>query len=69
MELLQKQKSKIIWLLYYNQMNQKKWKKRQVELLMNKRVDGIIISLSNESNDDDHWKKNYFRQKHSSCFN
>lgn len=30
--------------------------KRQVELLLNKRVDGIIMSLSNESNDDDHIK-------------
>jgi LacI family transcriptional regulator len=29
---------------------------KQVELLMNKRVDGIIMSLSNESNDDDHIK-------------
>lgn len=34
----------------------KEMEKRQVELLMNKRVDGIIISLSNESNDDDHLK-------------
>jgi LacI family transcriptional regulator len=31
--------------------------KKQVELLINKRVDGIIMSLSNESNDDDHLKK------------
>lgn len=31
--------------------------KKQVELLINKRVDGIIISLSNESNDDDHLKE------------
>ena len=31
--------------------------KKQVELLMNKRVDGIIMSLSNESNDDDHIKE------------
>ncbi len=30
--------------------------KKQVELLMNKRVDGIIMSLSNESNDDGHLK-------------
>ena len=30
--------------------------KKQVELLMNKRVDGIIMSLSNESNDDEHIK-------------
>jgi LacI family transcriptional regulator len=30
--------------------------KKQVELLMNKRVDGIIMSLSNESNDDMHIK-------------
>lgn len=30
--------------------------KKQVELLINKRVDGIILSLSNESNDDDHIK-------------
>jgi LacI family transcriptional regulator len=28
--------------------------KKQVELLINKRVDGIIMSLSNESNYDDH---------------
>jgi LacI family transcriptional regulator len=28
--------------------------KKQVQLLINKRVDGIIMSLSNESNDDDH---------------
>jgi LacI family transcriptional regulator len=28
--------------------------KKQVELLINKRVDGILISLSNESNYDDH---------------
>jgi LacI family transcriptional regulator len=28
-----------------------------VELLINKRVDGIIISLSNESNDDHHLKE------------
>jgi LacI family transcriptional regulator len=28
--------------------------KKQVELLMQKRVDGIIMSLSNESNDDKH---------------
>jgi len=32
----------------------KEMEKRQVELLMNKRVDGIIISLSNESNNDEH---------------
>jgi LacI family transcriptional regulator len=31
--------------------------KKQVELLMSKRVDGIIMSLSNESNDDDHIKE------------
>ena len=31
--------------------------KKQVELLINKRVDGIIISLSNESNNDDHIKE------------
>jgi LacI family transcriptional regulator len=30
--------------------------KKQVELLINKRVDGILISLSNESNNDDHIK-------------
>jgi LacI family transcriptional regulator len=30
--------------------------KRQVELLINKRVDGILMSLSNESNNDDHIK-------------
>lgn len=28
--------------------------KKQVELLINKRVDGILISLSNESNNDEH---------------
>lgn len=31
--------------------------KKQVALLMNKRVDGILMSLSNESNDDDHIKE------------
>ncbi|MFT5217303.1 MAG: LacI family transcriptional regulator [Glaciecola sp.] len=31
--------------------------KKQVELLINKRVDGILISLSNESNNDDHIKE------------
>lgn len=31
--------------------------KKQVELLLNKRVDGIIISLSNESNNDEHLKE------------
>ncbi|MEC4003225.1 LacI family DNA-binding transcriptional regulator [Flavobacterium sp. SUN052] len=30
---------------------------KQVELLMNKRVDGILISLSNESNNDEHLKE------------
>jgi LacI family transcriptional regulator len=30
--------------------------KKQVELLFNKRVDGILISLSNDSNDDQHLK-------------
>ncbi len=30
---------------------------KQVELLFNKRVDGILMSLSNDSNDDDHLKK------------
>jgi len=30
---------------------------KQVDLLMNKRVDGILLSLSNESNDDDHLKE------------
>jgi LacI family transcriptional regulator len=30
--------------------------KKQVELLINKRVDGILMSLSNESNNDDHIK-------------
>lgn len=30
--------------------------KKQVELLINKRVDGIIVSLSNESNHDEHLK-------------
>ncbi len=32
----------------------KELEKRQVELLLSKRVDGIIISLSNESNNDEH---------------
>lgn len=31
--------------------------KKQIELLMNKRVDGIIISLSNDSNNDSHLKE------------
>jgi LacI family transcriptional regulator len=31
--------------------------KKQVELLINKRVDGILMSLSNESNDDNHIKE------------
>lgn len=31
--------------------------KKQVELLINKRVDGILMSLSNESNYDDHLKE------------
>lgn len=31
--------------------------KKQVELLINKRVDGIIMSLSNDSNDDCHLKE------------
>ncbi|WP_395054589.1 LacI family DNA-binding transcriptional regulator [Flavobacterium sp.] len=30
---------------------------KQIELLLNKRVDGIIISLSNESNDDEHLRQ------------
>jgi LacI family transcriptional regulator len=30
--------------------------KKQVDLLINKRVDGILMSLSNESNNDDHIK-------------
>ena len=30
--------------------------KKQVALLINKRVDGILISLSNDSNDDEHLK-------------
>lgn len=30
--------------------------KKQVALLLNKRVDGILISLSNDTNDDDHLK-------------
>lgn len=30
--------------------------KKQVALLLNKRVDGILMSLSNESNDDEHIK-------------
>jgi LacI family transcriptional regulator len=31
--------------------------KKQVDLLINKRVDGILISLSNESNNDSHIKQ------------
>ncbi len=31
--------------------------RKQVELLLNKRVDGIIMSLSNESNNDEHIKE------------
>ena len=31
--------------------------KKQVELLINKRVDGILMSLSNESNNDEHIKE------------
>lgn len=31
--------------------------KKQVELLINKRVDGILLSLSNESNDEDYLKE------------
>ena len=31
--------------------------KKQVELLFNKRVDGILMSLSNDSNDDNHLKE------------
>jgi LacI family transcriptional regulator len=31
--------------------------KKHIELLLNKRVDGILISLSNDSNDDDHLKE------------
>jgi LacI family transcriptional regulator len=31
--------------------------KKQVELLINKRVDGILMSLSNESNNDEHIKQ------------
>lgn len=31
--------------------------KKQVALLINKRVDGILMSLSNESNDDEHLKE------------
>ena len=31
--------------------------KKQVELLLNKRVDGIIMSLSNDSNDENHIKE------------
>lgn len=34
----------------------KEMEKKQVELLISKRVDGIIISLSNESNDENHLK-------------
>lgn len=33
------------------------FEKKQVELLFNKRVDGILMSLSNDSNDDDHLKE------------
>jgi LacI family transcriptional regulator len=31
--------------------------KKQVELLLNKRVDGIMLSLSNDSNDEEHLKE------------
>jgi LacI family transcriptional regulator len=31
--------------------------KKQVALLLNKRVDGIVMSLSNESNDDEHLRE------------
>lgn len=31
--------------------------RKQIEMLINKRVDGILISLSNDSNDDDHIKE------------
>lgn len=34
----------------------KAMEKRQVELLLSKRVDGLIMSLSNESNDEDYLK-------------
>ncbi len=30
---------------------------KQIEMLLNKRVDGILISLSNDSNDDEHIKE------------
>lgn len=35
----------------------KELEKKQVQLLINKRVDGILMSLSNESNDDEHIKE------------
>lgn len=35
----------------------KKMEIKQVDLLINKRVDGILLSLSNESNDDEHLKE------------
>ncbi|GLB48509.1 LacI family DNA-binding transcriptional regulator [Neptunitalea lumnitzerae] len=35
----------------------KEMEKKQVELLISKRVDGIIMSLSNQSNDEDYLKK------------
>lgn len=45
------------YLVIILQSNESKlMEKRQVELLLNKRVDGIIISLSNESNDEEHLK-------------
>ena len=33
------------------------WEQKQIELLLNKRVDGLLISLSNESNDDAHLRQ------------
>ncbi len=43
------------YLVIILQSNESKdMEKKQVELLMSKRVDGIIISLSNESNNDEH---------------
>jgi LacI family transcriptional regulator len=43
------------YLVIILQSNEKlELEKKQVDLLINKRVDGILMSLSNESNNDDH---------------
>ena len=46
------------YLVFILQSNESiEMEKRQVDLLINKRVDGILISLSNESNNDEHIKE------------